>query len=51
MGTLNSGQMVVHIDSAKMPEYEESISHLTMGSCPTISHTFLVLSTQSMGSP
>ena len=26
VGTLNSGRMVVHIDSAKMPEHEGSIS-------------------------
>ena len=26
VGTLNSGRMVVHIDSAKMPQHEGSIS-------------------------
>ena len=44
---LNSGRMVVHIDSTKMPEHEGASHHPAfMGNCPTISHTFLVLSTQ-----
>ena len=49
VGILNSGRMVVHIDSAKM----RGASHhpAFKGNCPTISHTFLVLSTQWMSTP
>ena len=52
VGTLNSGRMVVHIDSAKLSQHEGASHHPAfMGNCPTISHTFLVLSTQWMSSP
>ena len=52
VGTLNSGRMVVHIDSAKMPQHEGASHHPAfLGNCPTITHTFLVLSTPWMSFP
>ena len=52
VGTLNSGRMVVHIDSAEMPQHGGASHHPAfMGNCPTITHRFLVLSTQWMSFP
>ena len=45
-------KVVLFIASAKIPVRERSISHLAfMGNCPSISHTFLALSTQWVSSP
>ena len=52
VGTLNSGRITVHIDSAKNPEHEGASYRPTfMGNFQTNSYTFSVLSIQSMGSP
>ena len=52
VGTLNSGRITVHIDSAKIPEHEGASYHPAfMSNCQTNSYTFSVLSIQWMGSP
>ena len=50
--TVLEGKIVLFIASAKMTEGEESISTPAfMGNSPTISHSFLALSTQLVSSP
>ena len=52
VGYLNSGRMVVHINSAKMLQHEGTSHHPAfMDIFPTISHTILILSTQWISSP
>ena len=43
--------MVMHIDLAKMQEHQRGAFHYPDFMGPTISHMFLVLSTQWMSSP
>ena len=51
MRTLIFGRMVVHIASAKIPSARGASHHSAfMGNCRTISHKFLVLTTQWMSS-
>ena len=50
--TVLEGKIVLFIASAKMTEGEEGISTPAfMGNSPTISHSFLALSTQLVSSP
>ena len=52
MVVAETGVMFLVIAFAKILEREESISPCSFyGNCPTVSHTFLVLSTQWMSSP
>ena len=54
VATVIKGKIVLFIASAKIPgRSARGASHhpALMGNCPTISHTFLVLSTQLVSSP